>query len=147
MAVGCSFITCAARLKGVEFCGECSENNSCERWKKHREAAKRRDSFKCYQKLEDDILFILENGIIEFDKQQRNREQFLKEMLMEFNDGRSKSYYCIAATLLKIEELEDVLKKARQQSKEMQSKEKAKVLRSLLEHTSNEKGYLLKLRK
>ena len=68
-------------------------------------------------------------------------------MLREFNDGRSKSYYCIAATVLKIDELQDILNKARQQSKGMTPKEKAKVMHSMLELISNDRGYLLKLRK
>ena len=68
-------------------------------------------------------------------------------MLQEFNGGRSKSYYCIAATVLKIDELQDALNKAKEQSKEMQLKEKDKVMHSILEHISNEKGYFLKLRK
>ena|SRR3972149_7796139 len=147
MAVGCPFITCAVKKKGVEFCWECTENGTCERWKKHREAGKQHDSFKCYQKLEDDISFILEHGVMEFEKQQKIREHFLKEMLREFNDGRSKSYYCIAATVLKNEELQEILTKAKQQSKGMQPKEKAKVMHSVLERISNDKGYLLKLRK
>ena len=46
---GCPFITCALKKKGVEFCWKCSENESCEKWKKHREAGKKGDSFKCYQ--------------------------------------------------------------------------------------------------
>ena len=147
MAVGCPFITCAVKKKGVEFCWQCTENSTCDRWKRHREAGKQHDSFKCYQKLEDDISFIRKHGIMEFEKLQKIREHVLKEMLREFNDGRSKSCYCIAATVMKIDELQDILTKARQQSKGMQPKEKAKVMHSMLELISNDKGYLLKLRK
>ena len=147
MAVGCPFITCAVKKKGVEFCRQCTENGECERWKKHRESGKQHDSFKCYQKLEDDISSICKHGINEFEKRQEIREHVLKEMLLEFNDGRSKSCYCIAATVMKIDELQDILTKARQQSKGMQPKEKAKVMHSMLELISNDKGYLLKLRK
>jgi len=68
-------------------------------------------------------------------------------MLRDFNDGRSKSYYCIAATVLRIDELQDVLHKAREQSKNLQLQEKAKVMHSILDLISKEKGYLLKLRK
>jgi hypothetical protein len=147
MAVGCPFITCALRKKGVEFCWQCNENSTCVRWKKHREAGKKQDSFKCYQKLEEDISFIREHGVVEFENRQKIREHLLKEMLLEFNDGRSKSYYCIAATVMEIDELQDILTKARQQSKDLQPKEKAKVMHSMLELISNDKGYLLKLRK
>ncbi len=147
MAVGCSFITCAVKKKGIEFCWQCAENSTCERWRKHREAGKQHDSFKCYQKLDDDISFIREHGIKEFEEQQKIREQVLKEMLQNFNDGRSKSYYCIAATVLGIDELQDVLRKAQAQSRKLQQQEKAKVLHSMLDTNSREKGYLLKLRK
>jgi hypothetical protein len=68
-------------------------------------------------------------------------------MLREFNDGRSKSYYCIAATVLEISELQDASTKAREQSKDMQPKEKAKVMHSMLEFIADKKGYILKLRK
>jgi len=147
MAVGCPFITCAVKKKRIEFCWQCTESEVCERWKKHRETGKQHDSFKCYQKLEDDISFILKHGVVGFEKQQKIREHLLKEMLREYNDCRSKRYYCVAATVLEISELQDVLTKAREQYKDMQPKEKAKVLYSILEFISDKKGYILKLRK
>jgi hypothetical protein len=147
MAVGCPFITCAVKKKGIEFCWQCTENAACEKWRKHRDAGRQKDSFKCYQKLEDDILFIRNNGVAEFEKTAKIRENLLNEMLIGFNDGRSKSYYCIAATVLKIDELRDVLSQSKEQSKNMQLKDKAKVIHSILECLANEKGYLLKLRK
>ena len=113
MAVGYPFITCAVRRKEIEFCWDCEENQACEKWKKHRELGKQYDSFKCYQKLEDDINFIQANGVDRFEEQQRSRERILTEMLREFNEGRSKSYYCIAATVLEIEELRNALDNAR----------------------------------
>jgi hypothetical protein len=147
MAVGCPFITCAVKKKGIEFCWQCTESGSCQKWKMHREAGKQYDSFKCYQKLEADILFIREHGVEEFEQQQKTREALLKEMLQTFNDGRSKSYYCIAATVLEVDELQEVLEKAKEQSKDMPLKEKSKIIHSLLENISSEKGYLLRLRK
>jgi len=147
IAVGCPFITCAVKKKGIEFCWQCKESNTCQKWKKHREVGKEHDSFKSYQKLEDDILFISQHGVREYEKQQKIREQLLVEMLNEYNDGRSKSYYCIAATVLKIDELQEVLQNAKEQTKDMVIKQKAKALHSFLERVANEKGYLLKLRK
>jgi hypothetical protein len=68
MAVGCPFITCAVKKRGIEFCWDCQENESCEKWRKHREFGKRHDTFKCNQKLENDIAFIQRNGVAEFEK-------------------------------------------------------------------------------
>ena len=147
MAVGCPFITCAVKNRGIEFCWQCPENSTCKKWENHREAGKHRDSFKCYQKLEDDIAFIQERGVEEFDKQQRFREGLLKEMLDGFNDGRSKSYYCVAATVLPVDELQNALLKAQEQSDGKQPGEKSKVMHQVLEQISKQKGYCLKLRK
>jgi hypothetical protein len=147
MAVGCPFITCAVKNKGIEFCWQCPENNTCKKWMRHREEGKHRDSFKCYQKLEDDILFIREHDVEEFDMQQKIREALLKQMLDGFNDGRSKSYYCIAATVLPLYELQNIILKAQKQSTGKQLKEKSKILHTILEQNSTQKGYCLKLRK
>lgn len=147
MAVGCPFITCAVKKKGIEFCWDCEENKTCEKWKKHREFGKQHDTFKCYQKLEDNISFIQKSGVDQFEKLQKIREKLLKEMLQDFNEGRSKRYYCIAATVLEIDELEKVLSEAKEESKGLGIKEKSKVLHSLLDTVAKRKNYFLKLRK
>ena len=147
MAVGCPFITCAIKKKEIEFCWECQESKTCEKWKKHRQAGKTADSFKCYQKLEDDILFIQKNSVSAFEKLQKKREQVLNIMLTDFNEGRSKSYYCIAATVLSIEELTDAITQAKKESEGLDIKGKSKVLHSILDKIAGKKGYYLKLRK
>jgi hypothetical protein len=147
MVVGCPFITCAIKRKGIEFCWDCSEQAGCGKWRKHREAGKEHDAFKCYKKLEDDIAFIQENGVKAFEKQQKNREKLLKTMLDNFNEGRSKRYYCIAATVFEINELQKLLDKGTEQSKGLDIKEKSKILHSLLDSAAKKRGYLLKLRK
>lgn len=114
---------------------------------KHRESGKKADSFKCYQKLEDDIAFIQKNGVNEFEKSQKMREHLIKEMLREFNEGRSKSYYCIAATVMEIRELEVALTKARKNSDGLDIKEKSRVLHVILDEIAWQQNYYLKLRK
>jgi len=68
-------------------------------------------------------------------------------MLQEFNEGRSKSYYCIAATVLEIEELEESLNKAKKDSTGLEIKEKSKILHLILDEIAERKNYYLKLRK
>ncbi len=147
MVVGCPFITCAIKRKGVEFCWDCEESKTCDKWKKHREAGKKHDSFKCYQKLEEDIEFIQKNGVTKFEKTQKIREQLLKEMLQNFNEGRSKSYYCIVSTVIDIKELKEALNKAKQRSKGLVIEEKSKLMHSILDEIADKKKYFLKLRK
>ena len=147
MVIGCPFITCAIKKKGVEFCWDCGENESCEKWKRHRETGKERDSFKSYQKLEDDINFIQVNGIKIYDEQQKIRETLLIRMLSEFNEGRSKSYYCIAATVMDIDELRNSLEAAAATSKSLSVKERSKKMHAILDSIALKKGYRLNLRK
>jgi hypothetical protein len=159
MAVGCPFITCALKKKGrekelekgrkkrIEFCWDCKEHKACKKWKSHRAAGKKSDSFKCYQKLEEDILFIQKNGVAKFEKNQKIREQLLNEMLQNFNEGRSKSYYCIAATVFDIKELNRALISAKRNSKGMGIRERSMLLHRILDKIALQKQYCLKLRK
>lgn len=147
MAVGCSFITCAVKKKGIEFCWDCEESDICEKWKKHKETGRKHDSFKYYQTLEEDISFICTNGIGEFEVTQKQREHLLKEMLKDFNEGRSKSYYCIAATVLELEELKEALTQAKNESDGLDIKMKSKLFHSILDNIALKKKYYLKLRK
>ncbi|HZK31095.1 MAG TPA: hypothetical protein VFC43_07695 [Methanoregula sp.] len=147
MGAGCPFITCALKKKGIEFCWNCEENETCVKWARHRESSKKVDSFTCYQKLKDDIGFIQKHGVSEFEKTQKNKEHLLKEMLQGFNEGRSKSYYCIAATVMDIGELEEALDKARKNSDGLAIQEKSGVLHSLLDEIARQRNYYLKLRK
>jgi hypothetical protein len=147
MAVGCPFITCAVKRKELEFCTECPENKHCKKWSDHREYSKQHDTFKCYQKLEDNIKYITEHGIEEFVREQKAREKLLKRMLDEFNDGRSKNFYCIAATVLDIPEMEDALAAAEKQATGLDIKGRASVLHTILDNIASEKEYCLKLRK
>jgi hypothetical protein len=140
MGAHCPTAKCAVDKKGIEFCWECPQNGGCSRWQKHAEYGRTHDSFVSYQKLENNVAFITKNGISAFEKEQQTREQLLRELLAEFNEGRSKSLYCIAANVLEIPELESLLGEARQNSKGMTIREKAVLVHSLLDKIAAEKG-------
>ena len=75
------------------------------------------------------------------------KERLLKEMLLGFNEGRSKRYYCIAATVLEIGELKAALIQARGSSMGLDIKGRSRVLHSVLDETAEKKQACLKLRK
>lgn len=147
LAVGCPFITCAVKRKGIEFCWSCEESKTCEKLRKQKEFGKQHDTFTCYQKLEDNIFFIQNKGIDEFEKEQKMKEELLKKMLLEFNEGRSKTYYCIAVTVLGIEELKEALNEAKKKTQGLEIKEKSRILHSMLDELAEKKHNCLKLRK
>jgi hypothetical protein len=146
MGAACSILRCAAKA-GLEFCGHCEQHEGCPKWTKLREMGKIMDSIKCYQTLEDDIAFMEKNGLARFRKTQEKRELLLNEMLEDFDEGRSKSYYCVVATVLTIDELKAALKKARAISEGGDPREKAKILHSALDDIAERNSYCLRLRK
>ncbi len=147
MGAGCPFITCAVKKKGIEFCWQCAEAETCQRWAGHRRFSLEHDTFVCYQKLEANIVFVQQHGLESFEAEQKQREQILREMLADFNEGRSKRFYSIAATVMETEELEAALNRARRDSQGMETREKAKVLHEILNSIASETHYLLSLRK
>jgi hypothetical protein len=147
MGAVCPFITCAVKKKGIELCSDCGEGETCKRWACHRELSKTVDSFVCYQKLQDNIGSIRQYGIEAFEATQEKRCGLLGEMLAEFDDRRSKSYYCVAATVMEPEELARALARAQDATAGKEPKEKAKVMRKVLEDIAREKDYILALRK
>jgi hypothetical protein len=147
MGAACPFHNCAVKKKRIGFCGFCDENNTCANWRKFREAGQQHDSLLSYQRLEDNIAFIQKNGMEEFEKRQKAREKLLRAIIMEFNEGRSKTFYCIAATVLEIGELERALEEARAKSQGLDVRKKSEVMHSFLNGIAEDKNYLLKLRK
>ncbi len=96
--------------------------------------------------------FIQKHGVEKFIEQQERRIRLLETMLKSFDDGRSKSFYCIATTLLPITDLETSLDKAERRAKkdDIESddyKAKSKILKGFLNEFAVEKGIELKLRK
>lgn len=96
--------------------------------------------------------FIKEYSVEQFIEQQKRRIELLKTMLKHFDEGRSKSFYCIAATLLSTTDLEKSLKSSEQKIKADkigvgETKTKSKILKGLLNNIAAREGIELKLRR
>ena len=147
MRVGCPFITCAAKKRGIEFCWQCPEQEGCERWHGHRRRGQIRDSFVCYQRLEKNIAFVRDRGISAFVEDQRERENLLLRMLNGFNEGRSKSFYCIVATVMDTQEITRAIAQVEEESAGGDVLSRRRALHAWFERIAKEKNYNLKLRK
>ena len=101
----------------------------------------------CYQKLEDNIASIKRHGVDSFEKSQRIRENLLNDMLSDFNEGRSKTYYCISATIFEIKDLKAALAQARKDSDGLTIQERSKILHTIMDKIAKDKQYYLGLRK
>jgi len=95
--------------------------------------------------------FIRDHGLDRFLEQQKQRISLLERMLGGYDDGRSKSFYCIAATLLPIADLEDALETSDQRLQADAAandvRTGARTLRECLHDFAKGRGIELKLRK
>jgi len=143
----CSIITCCVKKSNFETCAECSEFpcSQINKWDKY-------DSFISHKVSLSNLEIIKEKGIEQFLTQQKRRIDLLELMLEEFNEGRSKSFFCIATALLPIDNLEKGLKESKRQIKEEEIdakdfKAKSKVLKENLTELANSQSIELKLKR
>jgi len=134
----CSFITCCVKKKNLEVCAECSEF-LCSKFKSHEEyqQLKESSSYPSYKKVMPNLNFIKEQGIKKFIEQQKKKMKLLETMMENFNEGRSRSFFCKAVDLLDLTSLESALGEAIRKIKiekieQNDAKNKAKILRAIL---------------
>lgn len=89
--------------------------------------------------------FIKEHGIEKFVKQQKKRINLLETMIENFDDGRSRIFFCKATALIDLTSLENSLSEATQKIKTDNIKPddikiKAKILRSILNEIALRNG-------
>ena len=146
----CGYITCCVKKKGLEACAQCGEF-PCAKFEAWLGNLEQYDSFLTHQRTRPNLDSIRTHGIESFMQQQTKRMNLLKTMLENFDDGRAKSFYCIAATLLSTADLEESLHKAQEQIKQDRVKPediktRAKILRGLFEDCAARTGIDLRLR-
>ena len=147
----CSYITCCVKKKGFEVCVQCGEF-PCLKFESWLKNGGEYDSFLTYKKARTNLDFIRTYGLERFIGQQRKRIVLLEKMLKNFDDGRSKSFYCIATTLLPITDLETSLGKAEQRLKAEKinlndTRLKSKILKEFLNESAARNEVDLRLRK
>jgi hypothetical protein len=91
--------------------------------------------------------FIKEHGISKFIDQQKKRIKLLERMIDNFDDGRSRSFFCRAACLHDLTSLESALNEALQKIKTDHIKpEDTKVKAKILKEILNQGTYALRVR-
>jgi hypothetical protein len=148
---GCGYITCCVKNKGLEVCGECDEF-PCKRFDKWLDKCEEHDSFVTHRNVKNNLEYIKKNGLKRYLNEQSKRIALLENFIENYNDGRSRSFYCLATTLLTLKSLNDSLKKADQQIQnenigKNDKKSKADILKEYLNASAAREGVELKLRK
>jgi hypothetical protein len=98
----CGYVTCCVIKNGFEVCSDCN-NYPCSRFDSERKGF---DSFVTHKKIFANLDFIKKNGIDRFIDQQKLRMNILMDLLAHYDDGRSKSFFCISCALLPLDSLQ-----------------------------------------
>ena len=91
----CAIAKCSLQHDGVEYCFLCPEF-PCDKF----DGAEDCDSFITHQRQLSDIERAKEIGIDAYHKEQTRKVEILQTLLDEYNDGRKKTFYCLAVNLL-----------------------------------------------
>ncbi len=134
----CGFITCGVKKKQIEVCAECPDF-PCSKFKTDEEyqQVKESSSYPSCKVIMLNLNFIKEQGLKRFMVQQKKRIKLLERMIENFDDGRSRSFFCRAACLHDLASLQSALKEAAAKVKADHitpddKKAKAKLLRGIL---------------
>ncbi|HBQ63879.1 MAG TPA: hypothetical protein DD727_02940 [Clostridiales bacterium] len=144
----CAFVTCCVSKKGLEVCAECSDF-PCARFDRETGMT---DSFITHRRVMHNQEFIRKYGIAVFLEQQSRRMNILQTMIGHYDDGKSRSFFCLAAALLSLEGLNAGLTKTEQEVKERaigkeDLKSRARIARESMEQIAGQENVELKLRK
>lgn len=86
----------------------------------------------------------MENYRIQLDE----KIKLLEYLLAQYNDGRKKSFYCVAVNLLELTDIQDVLQQIENTPiKQAPAKEKAAAVADLLREKAAARNISLQLRK
>ena len=144
----CGFITCCVKQRNLETCAQCTDWEGCDRIAKNLDAAKFHDSFISYKPLADNFAFIQKKGIEEFARLEMEKQKFLRHLIDNYDEGRSKSFYCTSCQLVSLDSLKKVMADVEaSMTKATSIKEKAKIVRAAMSNLADALHIDLKLRK
>lgn len=139
----CAVVTCNRKNDHVEYCFQCSQY-PCVKYL----AEQNVDSFISYQNVEKNMAEAKLDlpGYIETLNQKR---LLLENLIANFNDGRSKGFYCLAVDLLPLAFVAEVVElvAAEGSSEHLTNQEMCKKITVLFKSKASEMQIELKLRK
>jgi len=136
----CAVKSCADRY-GLEACGQCDEF-PCKKYSDREKVE--RDSFVTHKRIFHNHDIIAARGIDWFLSEQGKRISILQDMLANYEDGRSKSFFCLAAALLQTEHL---LAAIAETPNDIDKKSRGKALKTALQKYADIEGVRLTLNK
>ena len=127
----CSIWNCCVKKHGFETCTECNEIFNCEIFVRRKVAE--------WIPAADNLHQIKTVGLENWLKEQRERQTLLEELLLNYNEGRSMSFFCKTCTRMSVESINKAVKET---NKKLESeninksdmKSKAKILKAVVKN-------------
>lgn len=140
----CAIARCSLQHDRVEYCFLCPDF-PCQKY----DGAEEYDSFITHQRQLSDIKRASEIGIEAYNKEQIRKSEILQTLLADYNDGRRKTFYCVAVNLLPLPQIEKIMEQADNNTslRSLSIKEKSAYLVALFQDTASQEGLVLKLRR
>ena len=137
----CAIARCSQSKTNVSFCFECNDY-PCDKYRGFNES----DSFITHQNHHANLMRIKAEGLDVFKQEIQMKRRILDELLLNYNDGRHKRFYCLAVNLLNLDDLSEVMKSIRESNAE-DVKLKAKQAKDLFTQKAKVRNLSLRLRK
>lgn len=145
-SVSCKHYNCCVKKNGLGTCADCG-TFPCEKYEKFFDW----DSFVSHSACLSNLEAIRKHGLKPWLKEQGTRRRLLEQLLADYNEGRSASFYCVATTLLPPDVIASALADAQRQMgmaqiSDQDIKAKAKIVRAALQERAAAAGIDLPLR-
>lgn len=140
----CKIARCSLEHCRVEYCNQCDEF-PCEQY----EGIDEFDSFITHRNRMEDFERLGQIGAEAYQEEQRQKAEILDFLLENYNDGRKKTFFCLAVNLLELSDLRMVLDEIKENRDidDMALKEKAACVTKLFQDIAGQRKITLKLRK
>ncbi len=140
----CTIARCSLEHGPIEYCYEC-EQYPCERYQRVDEF----DSFITHRHRKSDLEKAQKNGIENYNFEQKEKVRILEFLLANYNDGRRKTFFCVAVNLLELSDLQEAIWQIKEH-KELASfsqKEQALYVVAVLQKIADQRDIKLNLNK
>lgn len=135
----CAIARCSLDHGGIAYCFQCGEF-PCARYQEEEY-----DSFITHRNRLRDLERARRDGVEAYQAEQRERCEILRVLLERYNDGRRKTLFSLAANLLELEDLREILERLTGEASGLS--ERAGHAAALCKEAAVRRGVDLRLRK
>ncbi len=137
----CSIWNCCVKKHKFETCSECEEVFRCDIYLRRKVSE--------WIPAADNLRRIKEAGLKNWLNEQIERQALVEKLLLNYNEGRSMSFYCRACSRISIESIDKAIKETKkklvsEKSDESDIKSKAKILKAVIKDSASKANVNLK---